>query len=404
MFKAYKEIMKKLVLLTIGCAIAFTSCKKKAKEDPMDTLFKLDYSTQTIEQQKKTIEKEGVDFIQKLNTLPDEKSIGAISHLSELNPDINSGIFSNVLSVNSAAKRKDVKGVFIASTNTSGDKLSDSYGIYTWNFATKEWDMSPSTSKLEIKYPSSETQTTNNAVFSFYYLVSPIKSSDGGELPSTINSVLKIDGKEELKLTSTYTYKSNGTPTGADVNLMMGAFIFKANAGNNGTDLTSSFSFLKGTELLIGLNVNVNGNTNLDANSDGDIVKNANATFEIMNIKLAGQVDVKSIRAANEANADMPDSLSIKKQAEAWGKYSKFVAINKTNNVIMARAEFVPKSNEYCSSSWNGSAFVEECDKEYILEPRLIFKDDSKVSFDSFIDNGFSQLRKELETFGEKFK
>ena len=400
--------MKKLLLLTLSCVIALSSCKRKPAEDPLDGLFKLEYTTQTVEQQKQTVEKEGLDFIKKLNTLPDEKFIKAISYLVDLNPDVNSGPFSSILNVGSSAQRKDVKGIFVASTTVSKDKLSDSYGIYTWNFVTKDWDESPSTSKLEIRYPSSATQKTNNTIFTFSYVVSPIKTSEGGELPSSISSILTIDGKEELKLSSTYTYKSNGTPTAGDVNLLMGAFTFKANASNDGTDLTSQFSLLKGTELLIGLTTGVNGNTNFDAVSDGkDIVNNANATFEVMNIKLVGQVDVKSLQTANEAIGDMPDSLRIKKEAEAWGKYSRFVAINtinKTDNVIMARAEFVPKSDDYCSSTWNGTAFVEKCEKEYILEPRLIFKDNSKVSFDSFINDGFSQLRDELETFGERFK
>ena len=395
--------MKKLLLLTLGCTLAVVSCKKKPAEDPLDGLFKLEYTTQTVEQQKQTLEKEGVDFVKKLNTLPDEKFIDAISHLSELNLELGEP-FSNILSISKSAQRKDVKGIFIASTTISEDKLSDSYGIYTWNSVTKDWDESPSTSKLEIRYPSSATQKTNNAIFTFSYVVSPIKTSEGGELPSSISSILKVDGKEELKLSSTFTHKSNGTPTAADVNVLMGTFVFKANASNDGKNLTTQFSFLKGTELLIGLTTNVSGNTNFDSNNDGDIVKNANATFEVMNIMLVGQVDVKSLQIANEASMDLPDAERIKKEEAAWNKHARFVAINKKDNVTMARAVFVSTLDDYCYSFWTGSAFVDKCEKEYILEPQLIFKDGSKVNFESFIDNGFSQLRDELEDFGKRFK
>ena len=123
-----------------------------------------------------------------------------------------------------------------------------------------------------------------------------------------------------------------------------------------------------------------------------------------MNIKLAGQIDVEALQNAENASINLSDSLQNVKSAEAWGKYAKFVAINKKDNVIMARAEVVPVFDRYCYTSWNGNTYIEQCNNDYYLEPRLIFKDNSKLSFESFIDNGFSELRDELEDFGKNFK
>jgi hypothetical protein len=396
--------MKKILFLTLGLAITLTACKKKKTDDPSEALFKLDYTTQTVEQQKKSIEKEGVDFLNSLNSLPDEKFVKAISHLKELNPSINSNSLNSVYSVSTAAKTKSIKGIFIASTtNSETGKLSDSYGIFTWNFAKKDWDEKPSTTKLEISYPSDVSKTTNNAVFTMSAVASAIKTSNGGELPASVSASLKVDNKEELKLTSEYAYKANATPTKADINIIMGSYSFITKIGNDGSKLTSSFSFLKGTETLIALNTAVNGNLNFDVEDEETIVNNANATFEVMNIKLAGIVDITAIQKANSSINEATDSLENVRQGEIWNKHSKFVAINKKENLIMARVEFIPVGRNDCYTYWNGQTNVKECEREYYIDPRLIFKDNSKLSFDAFIDNGFSELRKELEEFTEKF-
>ena len=396
--------MKKTLLLTLGLAMILIACKKKKTDDPSEALFKLDYTTQTVEQQKQTIEKEGVDFLNSLNSLPNEKFVKVMSHLKDLNPSINSGALNSVYSVSAAAKTKSIKGIFIASTtNSETVKLSDSYGIFTWNFAKKDWDEKPSTTKLEIIFPSDEGKTSNNCLYTMTAVAATVKTSEGDELPASVSASLKVDNKEELKLTSDYAYKANGTPTKADINIIMGGYSFITKIENDGSKLTSSFSFLKSTETLIALNTAVNGNLNFDVQDEETIVNNANATFEVMNIKLAGIVDIAAIQKANSSINEATDSLENVRQSEIWNKHSKFVAINKKENLVMARVEFVPVSRNDCYTYWNGQADVEECDKDYNIDPRLIFKDNSKLSFDAFIDNGFSELRKELEDFTKKF-
>src|SRR5690606_32090041 len=131
-------------------------------------------------------------------------------------------------------------------------------------------------------------------------------SEDGEsvELPSSLTAVLKVGAKEELKLTSSYEYKSDGTPTKTEINIVLGAFGLKSKVSNDGTNSSTEFAFLKGTETLMSLNASANGNLTVDNANDNEdfdnIVKNANVTFEIMNIKLMGEADIKAIADAND--------------------------------------------------------------------------------------------------------
>jgi hypothetical protein len=371
--------MKKLIFLSVlAVSILFASCKKKAttEEDQPDP-FKLEYSKLTTEQHKQEVEKSGIDFIKKINDLPDQKFVSGLSYLLKLNPEVsgNSDLFDRIITMSADSEDRNIKGLLddIASTSgaTSNNKLSNYYGIYTWNRAKKDWDESLSSNRLEIRYPSDSTKKVNNAIFTLSYLASKIKvdyKGEKGELPALISAVLKIDNNEELRLTSSYDYKPDGTPTKADLSLKLGVFTYKQLLKNDGTVASSEWSFLKSDEVLLALKLSATGNTTLDSSiADDDIIKNANASFEVMNIKLIGEIDIKGLNADKSAD-NLTDSLANIKRASQYNTYSKLVAVNKSTNTIIAKTDFVATSDHGYFS----------------IEPRLIFKDDSKMSLDLF--------------------
>lgn len=300
-----------------------------------------------------------------------------------------------------------MNSIFRAAVSTSTEKISDYYGIYTWNAGTKEWDETASTEKLEIRFPAFENSTTNNAILKLSYISSNIIATlDGekGELPKNVTTTLTVDNKEELKLTSSHEYKTDGTPTKTEVNLVLGAFLLKTNVNNTGTSLTSEVSFSKGADKLFSLNSTANGNTTIGAINNNDdfetIVKNANTTFEIMNIKFAGMVDIKAISDSENSWGNISPLERSKKEAEALNTYSKFVAVNTTNNSLIAKIEFASTTNESCY--FNGQQNI--CSTGFSIEPRLVFKDGSKLSMETFTDSGFDRLLDEIEEFGDKFE
>ncbi len=404
--------MKKILLFALATAIAFTSCKKKSNDETETDPFKLQYSNLSTEQHKQKIEASGVEFVQKISSLPDEKFIDVLDFLQTLDPSVAAPSFSSVLAVNEAAKNKSLKGLFHATTSSVDNtaRLSELYGIYIWNASTQSWDESPSSNKLEFKFPSAEGKPTNDATLTMTYTKSNVivESEDDGEsveLPASVSSTLRVGSKDEMKLISAYEYKTDGTPTKVDINLMLGSFSLITKVSNDVTNLTSEFSILKGTEVLLSLKTSANGNLAVDNAKDAEefdaVVKNANATFEIMNIKLAGQVDVKAIRDAESAASGLSEAEKNTKGALAWNTHSKLVAINKTDNTVIAKVQFKGVSDQYCYSSFNNT---QVCETDYYLDPQLVFKDGSPMSIDEFFEGSFGTLIDDLDEFGEDFE
>ncbi|WP_207427792.1 hypothetical protein [Pedobacter sp. SYSU D00535] len=406
--------MKKILLIAVACSAVFASCKKdggKEEEDP----FKLEYSNLSTEQHKQKMEQAGIEFVQKINTLPDEKFVDVLDYFASLELDLEteSESVASIFAVGKAAKTKNFNALFNASTSATNDagKLSDLYKIYTWDRTEQEWVESSSTDKLEFRFPSDASKTSNNATLTFSYVKSNTTATyegESAELPASMTAVLKVDNKEELKYTSSFEYKNDGTPTKADINLVLGAFTLKTKVDNSSSAMSSEFSLAKGTEVLLSLTTSAAGNMTVDnANSADDLdefLKSANASFEIMNFKLLGQVDIKGIADAERAADNLSNDLQNVKEAEAWNKHAKFVAVNKTDNTLIAKVEFEPGRDDYESCYWNGQSNHCYSYTDYYLEPKLVFKDGSKTSFEAFFENGFAQLIDDLEEFGEKFE
>ena len=213
--------MKKILLYTIACAVAVSSCKRndpKPDETPTDP-FKLEYSNLTTEQHKQKIEESGIQFVQKINTLPDEKFVNVLDYLSQLQPGLGSDLemepVSTVFAINNAAKKKNISALFKATTSEGVEetsKLSDIFGIYTWHSEHEEWVETESSSKLEFIFPSDATKTTNNSVLTITYIASNVTVTEEGEtveLPASQSTILKVDDKVELSLTSAFIYKTD---------------------------------------------------------------------------------------------------------------------------------------------------------------------------------------------------
>ena len=397
----------KLLLAVLALSIVFTACKKNKGEEPAQDPFKLGYSNLTVEEHKKELETSGLDFITKINTLPEEKFIKVMKNLSNLNLELESNNVNSLMAISKGASNKNLAAILETATETQ--KLSDEYGIYTYNSTTQTCTKTASSNVLELRFPALENGTVNNAILTMSYVSSNIITTAGEdsiELPKSASTILLVDGVEEIKFTSSHEYKVDGTPTKTDVNLRMGTFTFAFNVANNGSVLTNGFSLSKSNELLFGFNSTVNGNTNWtninDSGDASDIVTNANASFEVMNIKFVGLLNVKGLMDA-EASIDSTanDQVINNKKVEALNANSKFVVINKTNNTIIAKTEFVAVSDENCYTNYYNNQQI--CYTEHEAETRLIFKDGSKLSFEAFKETGFAKLIDEIETYSDKF-
>lgn len=412
--------MKKNILFSALLLGALVSCKKKDlnSEPPVLPPVKLEYSKLSIEKHKEALEDNGINFLAKINTLPNEKFIAALTRLAELDLEIisNSVVGRQIISTSFAAKNNNVDRIFSAltsaNTGVKSGALNEFYGIYTFDSKSNKWTKTASSDKFEINYPATASATENNAVLTATYTASKVTASVDGttyELPAAVNATLKVDGKEELKLASTYEFNTDGTPLKTNINLALGSFAFKIDISNDLKVLNSSLSISKGTETLFSLHVTGNGNTNFNVIKDAErfeeVLKNANTAMQIMNIQIAGQIDIKAIADANKANENLPEKEQYKKKAEAYNNNAAVLAFYKKENAIIAKTELVSVEDSYTYSYYDPEKGKEVTETHfyYSTEPRLVFQDGSKLSMKEFTKSGFKKLIADFEAYANRF-
>lgn len=414
--------MKKtnLIVLVTLAVLVFTSCKKE-KTETDETSTELTFANLSVEENKKALEQNGIDFVNHINSLPDEKFVTALESYAKISDravgDIPFEIFE-VGAIGDAAKAKNLSKLLDATTSLSSsmNKLSDYYGIYTWNANSDSWTKVSSASKLELLFPTIGSSTNNAKLTASYVASGKTVTIDDEtlELPSSATASLVVDGKEELKFTSTYEYLSDGSPSAVDVKLVFGSFSLNTKVTNDNKKGTYNFSFNKGNIVLLEAVGGGNGNANINKIENADdingLLDNANSTVSLMNIQFVANVDVKSITNELDNAGNLSDKAYSQKEAELYNKYAEAYAIYKKEKTIIAKVAYESVEDAYSYQSWyddNGQYLQTPRTITYYyynLEPKLVFKDGSKISFESFTETGFSQIIDKLESLADRIE
>lgn len=403
---------KQLFVLTAAAIVALSACKKSnngSTETPDD--FSLPYSNLPVEEQKKGLEKSGINFIDEITELPNVEAVNVIEHLASLNsPAIGENSFTKLVNAVVAAKQKqydkvmeETGGVPVDPAETQA--LSDFFGVYNWNAQIADWDKVAATDRLELNFPASVNATSNNAKFVMTYKSSGIyfvEGSDKVELPSEVTGKLTVGTKELLTYKSTASYKSDATPTATSSTLTLGAYVVSMSGSNNGTVAASDFSIKKGEKVLIASSSKVDGNTGSISGNESttDIVNNANTTFQVMNLKIAGKVDVKTL---SKVENNVYSEAAAKKFAEAVNANSALVAINTDDNTVFAKVKCYAKQGVEVSYEWDGTNWYPKETKVWKPAFKLQFKDGSLMEVGTYFETGFDNFIDKLNELVGKF-
>ncbi|WP_316820609.1 hypothetical protein [Pedobacter gandavensis] len=413
--------MKKNILFSALLFGALLSCKKKNfTEEPISPILpptELGYSKLSVEENKKALEQNGLDFIKKIEALPNEKFITLINRLADLDFEMMSSttLGRELQAIAISAKNKEAGNLLNAVTRAEVEEsmaLSEFYGIYNWDIKTGKWLHTPSTDQLEIHYPSTAASNSNDVVLRANYTASKVKAQLDGdhfELPATTNVSLSIAGKEELKLTGIYEYKEDASPTNINIKLNMGTFAFLVSATSDAKALNSKVWMSKDNIELFTVATTANLNESRPAVKNlenvEEIIKDANTTIDIMNLRLIGQANIKVIQDAYNKENTLSQKEQRALQIETLNKNSKLYALYKDKNEVFAKNEFVMMERpgvewfyDTVNNNWNTKAIT-----YYELEPRLVFNDNSKMSLKAFFGNGFTKFLGDFETFTNKF-
>ncbi len=172
-------------------------------------------------------------------------------------------------------------------------------------------------------------------------------------------------------------------------------FKFETTVNNNTSAASLEYLFTDNTTTIFDFYAGVNGNLNqsvIDTSSNPDgIINNANAYFQVFNIKLAATIDYKGLsNKVNEiySNTTAADSVMNREEADAMNQYIAIVLMYADTKQKIAQAEFYPvmHTDTYTFGNQTYTSYY------YSSDIRFIFSDGSKGDLATYFGSGFSAV------------
>lgn len=399
-------------------AFVISSCDDEKDSIRPEIEIPDNFSERTIEQNKEALEDNGIELVNSLtalqNTAGVQTSISFGNFLSNASlPDNSTGAIGNseLLDLMRSLSRFG-QGKTSASTVLKGMRMNEeeqtlqeifdeNEGTFTYNGTTNTWDFtaSPGSGRIEFKFPSTETGQTNNATFAIHSYASVNISNEAaeyeGDLPTSLKADLTVGTTKQIEYTFTAAYKSNGEPTSVITSLTIGTFKLSFEAKNTTSEVSVDYALTQNGNNLLSLGAGAAGNFTTEDNEEaevGDVVTDAGAYFQIMDIRFAGEVKVKSLDLALQA------ASSIEAEVEAYNDFVTFVVFYAEEKTKIADAEFYGTVREDCYViDWETGE--EYCETYDVVDVRLVFADDSKADLATYTEVGFAELEAAFEEF-----
>ena len=399
------------------------SCSKKetTKDSGTDTsLTNPTYTDKTDVEIKSDLESTGTQMVSQLQSLDNEKGTSAaVSLISLLSSSSTSstvknssalktlGIIASVSQRKSGAKELTTRLKSAGSDPSLIEAYDSLAGTYTYNFVTKDFDfVADPTKDIVFLFPASEASKTSNLNDGTIDIAKPtvLKGSFSygdtqmKELPSSLGFTVKVGAEQVISYSFTAAYNADGVPTDVKSDLNIGTFLFEITWGYHSTDLSVNYLFKHAATTILDLGVELKGNFDkskiiaLDTAENPDptqVLTNANAHFQFMDVKIAGAMDFKSMWA--DMNAIKDDSSRAINEMAVMNKDIQLVIFYVSTGKAIAKAEFYVKyeiRNDYYGSYVNRSTDV-----------KLIFKEGSKATLKAYFDSGFDSLITDINDF-----
>jgi hypothetical protein len=282
--------------------------------------------------------------------------------------------------------------------------------IYTWNSTKQDWDSTASSTVLQYTFPAKRGSTTNNAVLSVstFTTADPILiDGEYVDLPTNIQATLTIDGTTYFTYSLTASYNSDGTPTSLDITVSFRTFVFAYTLTNNSSTISVNYSFKHGDITIFDLGWGVDGKfsrANLDtASSVESVIENANAHFQIFNLRTAGVVDIAKItEAQNTIYADENSTTFDEVKADSL----LVIAINENAYCVAYFTDTKTKvavvkaySYTYRSIDWYWNSTTQQWELGLVTKSAIGTKYEfvDGCSVNEYFASGFATLKSDIE-------
>jgi len=405
--------MKKSIFLLAGAVtflFALNSCKTDTNVLDLDKTLK--FSTLTVEEQKTSIEQNGIDLVDKMDGMQQTKGFVALSHLSSMTKTSpNTSFVIPFRQLRTDLLKNDLKtldnfNTQMRVTSNIGDSI---WGEWTWNKNINEFQLTKKLVNTAIFYfPADSISTSNNATLTVIYVESTIAvpNTDPVEyMPTSISVVLKVGTTEALKADFTGAYNADATPNKITQTLVIDKYSWSVELSNDTKNVSATYEFKYDVETLLKYQLGAAGNftetiINDSTSHPQDIVTSGSMYFQVYNLAiLGGFKDFKAFGVEMDAidAQKLGDKARADKQVAAINKYLIMYGYFVKEKQKFADIEFyVTETTETDYNNYNYNTGQYGTKTKYDFQPRLVLSDGSKQDMQTFINTGFEDLIKRL--------
>lgn len=368
----------------------------------------------TPEEHKENLQNEGVAFVGEMSRLEDTEatstfiSFGKFVDQSEpaTQARINNAriISSRILKITTRElSPTEITEAFQEDPETLTDLWNELKGVFDWNSTTGVWDYTAGGDVVQFNFPSTETGTSNNASFTFQKYVgvtitNPIEEDYAGDLPSEFLVDLVVDDVKEFEFELEINYSDEGEPENVTASLLINPFTLTTELINTETVISEDVSFTNGTDELIGVFSEINGNFDADNIEDAEtnedptqVVFDGNFDVRIMNIKFTGEGDFATLY--DEADAILADEGSAGFNYQEAANDLEVIL----NNNIDLEARYVDSNDLIAGIEFYTYVESDEWGEWIELGGRLVFADDSRIDLEDYFEEGWEEVEGDLE-------
>jgi len=404
--------MKWLPALMMAGLCAFTACSDDEGNGEV-------FSNLEPEQHKQKLETEGVEFIKDMNAVANLETYDVMDafmnlmNQEEVNPVIAAGL-DQINALRQGPKTTVTLKSLVAETNSVSAEWEAEAGIYEWDETAGDWIHTANADQITYKFDVEGKQAVISAT-NFKVKLAKNQPEDGltvVELPESLKVSLTWGETELCSFTFTGEWYDNDTPKYLEEKFSLEGFNYTAILNlKDKSNLKTESSFDYKGDVIIANGFGINGNIDYDAifaeieamqgeseemPAVNEILKSANAFFQVGNIKADALINVTELMDAmiNKAESmDMEDEYAFEKMMiELLNAHSKFYIKYADSNEIFAKGEFYLDEIVDTYYDYNGQEITETYKD---VSMRMLFPDGTAIG-DDFFDNGFDKMINEI--------
>lgn len=414
-----------------------------------------DFSQKTVEENKQIVEESGISMVKTMEDMKDLQTTDAAVSLGNLldssdpfkSESIGTSKVNGLVHAIAGLKRGEgsLHDLFNAlkspaeladDPQTIQELWDDLVGTYVWNAGAEDWDYTEGGDDVVFMFPATENGTENNATLTIsgyqgVTVSNPLEDEYDGDLPAALMADLSVSGTSIMSYSFAAEYNDQGIPSSVASDLTIESYTWSIDITNTDTEVSAMYKMKHNDETILDIggtgkglftqqNIDDNTVTHTDTYTYTDyvwndetqtydevevtetdtwdelefeeVIKSAEAHFQLYNIAIKGEVDIKSmvdelrvIYPDNEPE-DFNDQQAAEDAAAAVNKYASLYALNVEANEKIAAVEAYVVHD------------VEGDYEDYWIDFRLVFGDGSPIDVETYFDKGFGDFIAEVNT------